>query len=94
VYPIQTKSLQVRIGKDNYWSFHNEYHGCSSACDGHYSFAYASCLGYGDPDRHFNLYDGISKTNPYKLDAERNLASVEERILSTMETLNMCANSS
>ncbi len=87
VYSVQTKSLQVRIGKDDYCSFHNEYHACGGACDGHYGGSYASCLG-DDSLYQIKQYDGNSRDNPYTLSKGWSVDSMENRVLSVMEELN------
>ncbi|CAF2053907.1 unnamed protein product [Rotaria magnacalcarata] len=70
VYSVTSKAVQIRTTSGQYCSFHNEYHICSTGCDGHYG---QECLGSyrchgsrnynGDPrKRHSNrLIDLTSK---------------------------------
>lgn len=59
VYSVQTRSLQVRTTKNDYCSFHNEYHKCSNGCDGHW---YANCLGERDSTK----YSQNIRDDPYE----------------------------
>jgi hypothetical protein len=63
-YSVGTKIVQIRTTSGKYCSFHNEYHICSTGCDGHYG---PDCLGShrdNDKDNNNPCYNGIPRKLP------------------------------
>jgi hypothetical protein len=78
VYSYRTRALQIRSQRGNYCSFHNEYHGCNTACDGH---CYQLCLGTDDktvpPTYLCNSFETLTDSPSYS----------QEQILPILEIL-------